>query len=222
MSRGCVVRENVRIMKRTTAAVAFVLLAACSSSRPAAEPEPYREPVATDAVDQAVVERMAAVEEGAAKGRAVGSVVGVLAAVLGGGRSESLDDAIDRYLLARDAGEAIGAMIGATKGASAGAQRRNELDVQFAELQQIEGVAVTRPFPGELQVRLASAPAPETLAAVAAVFEGRGERAIELEGAADAVLTIREALIELGLPSESLSARRNEAVDGVLLRVRER
>lgn len=212
-------------MKRTTAAFAFVLLAACASSRPAVEPppaaDPYREPVVGTA-EEAAVERIAAVEEGAAKGRAIGSVVGVLAAVFGGSRSESLDDAIDRYLLARDAGEAIGAVVGATKGVGSSEKRVHEFDVQFAELQKIEGIEVTRPFPDELQVRLASVPAPETLAAIADVFEGRPERAIELEGAAEAVLSIREALIELGVSSSSLNARRNDAIDGVVLRVRYR
>ncbi len=212
-------------MTRTIAAFAFVLLAACSSSKPAAEPpvvaDPYREPIVTGA-DEAARERIVAVEEGAAKGRAIGSVVGVIAAVFGGPRSESLDDAIDRYLLARDAGEAIGALVGATKGMSAGAERRHEFDVQFAELRKIEGIEVTRPFPDEMQVRLASAPAPETLAAIAAVFEGREDRALDLEGAGDAVLSIRESLIELGVPSASLSARRNDAIEGVILRVRYR
>lgn len=214
-------------MTRTIAAFAFVLLAACSSSRPPAPPpvivvDPHTDPTIVNGIDEAVVEGIAAAEEGAAVGRAVGRVAGVIAAVFGGPSHESLDDAVDRYRRVRDAGEAIGAVIGATQGMSEGAKRGSLFDVQFAELVKIDGVEATRPFPDEIQVRLASTPAPETLAAVAAVFAGREERALELEGAGNEVLTIREALIELGIPSTSLSAHRNDAIQGVLLRVRYR
>jgi hypothetical protein len=213
-------------MTRAIAVFAFVVLTACSSSRPAVAPpppiDPHADPTIVGTVDEAVLEGLAAAEKGAAAGRAIGSVVGVFAAVFGGPRHESLDDAVDRYRLARDAGEAIGAVIGATRGMSAGAERGYEFDLRFAELLKIEGVQATRPLPGEIQVRLASSPSPETLAAVAAVFEGREERAIDLEGPGDAVLSIREALIDLGVPSASLSARRNDAIDGVVMRVRYR
>ena len=211
-------------MTRALAAFALVVLTACSSSRPAVAPpppvDPHTDPTVVGTVDEAVIESLAAVERGAAAGRAIGSVVGVIAAVFGGPRHESLDDAVDRYRLARDAGEAIGAVIGATKGMTAGAERGYELDVQFAELQKIEGIQATRPLPDEIEVRLASSPRPETLEAIAAVFEGREQRALDLEGPAEAVLSIRESLIELGVPSASLSARRNDAIDGVVLRVR--
>lgn len=213
-------------MTRALAAFAFVVLTACSSSRPAVAPpppvDPHTDPTVVGAVDGAVVEAMMGAERGAAAGRAIGSVVGVIAAVFGGPGNESFDDAVDRYRLARDAGEALGAVIGAAKGANAGAERGYEFDLQFAELQKIEGIQATRPLPDEIQVRLGIAPSPETIEAVAAVFEGREARALDLEGPAESVLGIREELIELGIPSESLSARRNDAMDEVVLRVRYR
>lgn len=213
-------------MTRAIAAFALVVLTACSSSRPAvATPppvHPHIDPTIVGTVDEAVHEGLVAAERGAAAGRAIGSVVGVFAAVFGGPQHETLDDALDRYRIARDAGEAIGAVIGASRGVTAGAERGYEFDVQFAELQKIEGVQATRPRPDEIQVRLASVPSRETVAAIAAVFVGREERALDLEGPGESVLGIREELIELGVPSASLSAHRNDTMDGVVLRVRYR
>jgi hypothetical protein len=147
-------------------------------------------------------------------------VAGVLAAVLGGPERESVDDTIDRYRRTRDAVVVTSAIVGATKGAVEGSQRGYVLDLQFAELHQIEGVEVFRPFPDQIDVYLGSSPASQTLTAIAAVFAGREERAIDIEAAGDAALDVRESLIGLGVPAAGLRAQRDNGLTGVVLRIR--
>jgi hypothetical protein len=206
-------------------ALALLLLAGCSTSNPAAQPvpvDPATDPSIVGAVDEAVLEGSIEAEAAARTGRRIGRVAGVLAAVLGGPERESVDDTIDRYRRTRDAVEVTSALIGATKGAVEGAQRGYELDLQFAELHQIEGLEIFRPFPDQIDVYLGSSPDSQTLAAIAAVFAGREERAIDVEAAGDAALNIRESLIDLGVPASSLRALRDNALTGVVLRIRYR
>ncbi len=201
---------------------AFLFLVACSTSKPVVSVDPVTDPSIVGAVDEGVREGSAAADAGAQTGRRIGRVAGVVAAVFGGPRRESLDDAIDRYRLMRDAGEAVGAIIGASKGATAGAKRGYELDLQFAELHQIDGLEVTRPFPDQINVRFLTSPNPKMLADVAAVFAGREERAIDIEGGGGASLDLRESLIELGLPASDINAHRNDGIEGVVLYIRYR
>lgn len=211
-------------MKRTLAAFAFLLLAACSTSKPhateAVDVDPVTEPTIAGAVDEAVMEASIEAEEGAIQGRRIGRVVGVLAAVFGGPQSESLDDMVDRYRRTRDAITVTGALIGAAKGATAGAERGYEFDLQFAELVEIEGLQVTRPFPDEIYVRFDGVPTPDTLAQIAVVFSGREARAIAIEGPADAALALRESLLDLGVEAARLDAHRDDALQAVAFRVR--
>jgi hypothetical protein len=209
----------------TVFALALLLLVGCSTSNHSAEPvpvDPATDPTIVGTVDEAVLEGSIEAEEAARTGRRIGRVAGVLAAVFGGPQRESIDDTIDRYRRTRDAIVVTSTLIGATKGAVEGAQRGHELDLQFAELHEIEGVEVFRPFPDQIDVYLASSPDSQTLTAIAAVFAGREERAIDIEAAGDAALDVRESLIGLGVPATSLSAHRDNGVTGVVLRIRYR
>lgn len=204
-------------------ALALLLLVGCSTSNPAAEPvpvDPVTDPTIVGAVDEAVLEGSIEAEEAVRTGRRIGRVAGVLAAVFGGPERESVDATIDRYRRTREAVEVTSAIIGATKGAVEGAQRGYELDLQFAELHQIEGVEVFRPFPDQIEVYIGPSPESQTLAAIAAVFVGREERAIDIEAAGDSALDIRESLIGLGIPASALRAHRDNGLTGVVLRIR--
>ena len=150
-------------------AFALLLLVGCSTSNPAAQPEPVdpaTDPTIVGAVDEAVLEGSIEAEAAARTGRRIGRVAGVLAAVFGGPERESVDDTIDRYRRTRDAIVVTSTLIGATKGAVEGAQRGYELDLQFAELHEIEGVEVFRPFPDQIDVYLGSSTDSQTLAAI--------------------------------------------------------
>jgi hypothetical protein len=204
-------------------AFASVALLACSTARPAPPPPPVdviTEPSIVGAVDEAQLQGSIEAQKGAEIGRRIGLVAGVVAAVFGGPDHESPDDTIDRYFITLDAAEAAGALIGAAKGAKAGAKRGYQLDLQFAELHEIEGLEVTRPYPDQIDVRLPASPDDQTLAAIAAVFAGREERAIEIEGAGDAALALREALADRGVTYASLRAQRNDEIGDVVLRIR--
>ncbi len=206
-----------------TVAFTFLLLVACSSSRPAAEPvpvDPVTEPTIVGAVDEAVLQGTIEGEAAAETGRRVGRVAGVIAAVFGGPESETIDETIDRYRRTRDAAETTAAVIGATKGAVEGAKRGYELDLQFAELHQIEGLEVTRPYPDIIDARFASSPSEQMLGDIAAVFVGREERVIRIEAAGDEAQAIRDSLIDLGVPASSLQARRDDELQEVVLRIR--
>ena len=208
------------IRRLPTLVLAAVLLAACATTPPAPPPvEPVTEPTVIGAAGEAVAEGSAAAARGAEIGRRVGTVAGVIAAVFGGPQHESLDDALDRFWMTRDAAEAIGAVIGAAKGAGDGAKRGYEFDVQFAELQKIEGIEAVRPSPEQIQVHLASMPGDATLDALAAVFAGRTGRLIDIEAAGDEALDLREALIARGVPAATISVQRVTGARGITLKI---
>lgn len=152
--------------------------------------------------------------------RRVGEVAGVIAAVLGGSGNESIDDSIDRYRRTRDAVTIAGVIIAAASEAVQNVERDSELDDQFAALQRIEGLSVTRPYPDLIEVRLPASPTPEMLAALADVLSRGERRAIDVEGAGDSPLEVREALIRAGVGAAGLNARRNNEVEGIVVRIR--
>jgi hypothetical protein len=204
-------------------ALALLLPVACSTSKPAAPPvDPTTDPTIVGAVDEAVIEGTIEGAAAAKTARRIGRVAGVIAAVVGGGKRDSVDDAIDRYWTTRDAIELTGTAIGATKGAVAGAKRGYQFDLQFAELHQIEGLQVTRPYPDQIDVYLPGSPSPEMLKSIAAVFAGREERDIDIKAPGDAALDVRDSLIDLGVASSDLSAHRDDGLSGVTLRIRYR
>lgn len=206
-------------MTRSLALLTSTLLfAAACTTAPPPPVDPVTEPTVVAAVDEAVRQGSIEGELAAETGRRVGRVAGVLAAVLGGPETESLDEAVDRYRRTRDAAEATAAVIGAANGAVKGAQRGYELDLEFAALQQIEGLTVIRPFPDEIEARFAGAPTQEMLERVAAVFAGHEERAIDIEAPADQVSAIRESLLALGL--SDVEGYSIDGLDGIVLRVR--
>lgn len=215
-------------MKRTLPILGFslLLLAACASTKPVPAPEtevnPATDPTIVGAIDEAAWQGAEEGAEAAVTGRRVGRVVGVLAAVFGGPERESIDDMIDRYRDTRDAITVTSAAIGATYGAIEGAKRGYEFDLQFAELHEIDGMQVFRPTPDQIDGYFASMPSNETMAAVAKVFIGRTERAIDIDAAGDTAFAMRDALIDMGVPSTSIVAHRNAAVEGIGIRVRYR
>jgi hypothetical protein len=203
-------------------ALTSVLFVACTTSRPVTEPGPFHpidEPSLIGAIDEAELQGSAEAAAGARTGRRIGRVAGVIAAVFAGPETETFDEMVDRYRFVRDASEITGALIGAANGASEGAKRGYQMDLQFAELKEIEGLQVSRPFPDEIEVRIAAMPDEQTLTAIASVFAGREARAIDIEAAGEAALDVREALIAMSLPAASLDAHRNDELAGVLLRV---
>lgn len=206
-----------------TLTLAFFLVA-CSTTKPVSEPavaiDPVIDPTVVGAVEEAVIEGSIEAEAAAETGRRIGRVAGIFAAVFGGPESETIDETFDRYRRTRDAVTVTSAVIGATAGAVNGAQRGYEFDLQFAELTKIEGVEATRPLPDEIHVHLSSAPSPDLLAQIAAVFAGRTERAIDIAAAGETALDVGEALIDLGVPASSLESQRDDDVDGVVLRIR--
>ena len=214
------------MMTRWIPALGFasLLLVACSTSKPAAEPvpDPVTEPTVIGAIDEAARDAVDNIEAATPTARRIGRVAGVIGAVFGGPRSESLDDTIDRYRRTRDVFATTTLVIAGTQGATEGAKRGFAFDQQFAELLKIEGIEAIRPYPDQIDVHIASAPSGDTLAAIAAVFAGRTERAIDIEAAGNAAFDVRESLIELGVAPSSLSAHRNDALQGIHLRVRYR
>jgi hypothetical protein len=202
--------------------LAVLLVVGCSSSRSASRippVDPVTEPTIVGAVGEAVAQSS---EDGAAAaqtGHRAGVAAGIFAAVFGGPESESVGEMIDRYRRTRDTIEATSAIIGATKGAVEGAKRGWDLDLQFAELHEIEGVTVYRPFPDQIEVRFASAPSRAMLADVAAVFTRHEERTVDIEAPGSEALDIRDTLIEFGMLSSSISAQRNNALTEVALHV---
>jgi hypothetical protein len=207
------------------------LFAACATSRPATTAEsidpatdapvdltadPSADPTIVGAIDEAALEGSIAAEKGARIGRRVGIVAGLVAAVVGGPSHESLDDAIDRYRDTRDIAEATGAAIGLARGATEGAKRGYELDLQFAELHAIEGVAVVRPYPDLIEARFAFDEA--TLDRIALVFANREARRIDIEAAGDTATQVRDALLARGVIAV-LHTHRNDEIEGVLMGV---
>lgn len=226
-------------MTRWYSALGFasLFLVACTTTQPSLEKiavdpisgaritgnvDPVTDPTIIGSVDEAAREAQIESEAAARKGRQIGNVVGVLAAVFGGPRHDTWEDAVARYVIVRDLSEATGAIIGASKGAKIGAQRGLELDKQFAELHNIEGIEVTRPTPDRIDIRTAGIPSNQTLANIVKVFHGREERSIDIEAADPIPLDIRDSLIDLGLPASSISVQRNDRIDDVIIRIRYR
>jgi len=209
------------MMKRWLALVAVTLFVACASSKPAAQTEidPVTDPTVVGAVNAAAVEGSIQAEEAARQGRKIGRVVGVLAAVFGGPQRESLDDTIDRYRDTRDVITATSAAIGATKGAVNGAKRGFVFDQQFAELHDITGIEATRPFPDQIDLRIAKIPNDDLLATIALVFIGREDRIIHIEAAGTAASDVRDSLITLGMNPSSLHSHQNDEERGIVLHV---
>jgi hypothetical protein len=209
-----------RMIVTSLAAIAFV---ACSATvhRSAPPPvDPATDPTIGGAVAEALDEGSIEAQEGAATGRRIGRVAGVIAAVLGGPESETVDETVDRYRRTRDAAEAAGAVIGATKGAAAGAQRGYQLDLKFAELHQIEGLDVTRPGPGTIELRLEATPAHETLERIAAVLADVHERSLLIDISGETALEVSDSLADLGIPASRMSADAEDGTPGAVLRIR--
>ena len=210
-------------MKRWLPVIALALLTtACATTQPAPAVDPTTDPTVIGAVDEAAREASIEGAQAAKTGRRIGRVAGVLAAVLGGSECESVDEMVDRYRFTRDTIELTSAAIGASKGAKAGAKRGHVFDLQFAELHQIDGVEVFRPYPDVIDIQFASSPSRALLTQIAAVFTGREERVIDIDAAGDEAFDVRDKLIELGLPAAGLLAHRNDEMPGVALRVRYR
>lgn len=203
-------------MKRALTLFTLTLvLAACSTAKPP-KVDPATDPTIIGTLNDAVVQSDAEAAAGAEVGLRVGRVAGVLAAVFGGPQTESIDQTIDRYRRTRDAAVVTGALIGGAHGAKAGAQRGFEVDQRFAQLHELKAVTVLRPYPDQIDAYL-----DDTLAAkdVAAVFAGRPGWIIDIEGAGDAALDVRELLLGAGLPGSSLSEHRNNRAKQVVLHI---
>ncbi|MEA2237229.1 MAG: hypothetical protein QOC81_1953 [Thermoanaerobaculia bacterium] len=224
-------------MTRSFTVVAFLFLAACSTSKPAqpvvivdpiavVEPaavrdvNPGTDPSAIGAIDEAARESREQAAAGARTGRRIGVVAGTLAAILGGPHHDSVEGMVGRYVITRDLATATGAIIGGVKGGKEGAKRGFELDLQFAELKKIDGLDVTRPTPDRIDVYTKTVPGHETLAAIAAVFNGREQRSIDIEAADPIPLDLRDAFIDLGVPAANISVQRNDDLEGAVIRIR--
>ena len=220
-------RKGEDIMSRSFPLLpfAFLLLFGCATANPAApadDVDPVTEPTLIGAVDEAVFQGTEKGEEGARIGRQVGTAVGVFAAVFGGSNGESVGHALDRFFETREFFETTGAVIGTTKGMVEGAKRGYELDLQFAELCANGAIDVTRPYPDEIQVRFGASPNDDVLEAVAFTLVGRENRTIDIEGADDTALAMRDALIAHGVATPSLNAFRNDERDDIVMRIRYR
>jgi hypothetical protein len=203
-------------------AFALVLLAACSTSRPVVVVDPVTDPTIIGAIDESAREGSIAAEEGARTGRRIGQVAGVVAAVLGGPRHDTLEDAVGRYLLTRDLAEATGAIIGGSRGAKAGAKTRHGARPAICGTAQDRGVKVFRPTPDQIDVLFDESPNPQMLTEIAAVFAGREERAIDIQGPDDSSFAVRDSLIGLGVSNAAIQARRDDHLRGIIIRIRYR
>lgn len=143
------------------------------------------------------------------QGRNVGRAVGVAAAVLGGSEVEPIDDAIERYRTARDAGAAIGELSEATR---------------FAlEIQQLEGVDVSFADDGlDLVILDPERGGVADLAAVLIKSPNQMNQIVEVEGAGDTAFAFRDALIDHGLDARAVEAYRTDELEGVVVHIRYR
>jgi len=201
-------------------AITSLLFVACSTSKPvAATPpvDPVTDPTIVGAVDEAALQGSIEGEKAAEQGRRIGSVAGIIAAVAGGPSVQTPEDVIERFRRTRDAFETTAATIGATNGAVAGAKRGIELDQQFAELHEIEGVDVIRPMPDEIVARFTTSPTPELLEKIAAVFQNREPRNVDIEAAGDVATRIGDSLSARGVTG--IEAHRNDDLAIVVLRI---
>jgi len=168
-------------------------------------------------VQEAAVESIAAKDSTAGTvGRRIGMTVGVLAAVFGGGSSEPVEASVARYRRFRDAGEAAGSVVAVSKAASRGWNRGLAFDLQMAELVKVNGIAVTRPAPDEIDIRLQSSE-PALLATVACTI---GPDTVDIEGPRGSAFDVREALIDAGMRPEGLNSYRNDELTDVVMHVK--
>ncbi|HJW93192.1 MAG TPA: hypothetical protein VJ901_06205 [Thermoanaerobaculia bacterium] len=157
-------------MKRSLPLFAFVLLAACATTKPASMPvDPATDPTIIATVNDAAVQGSIEAAHGAVVGRNIGRVAGFVAAVFGGSDHECLDETIDRYRATRDAFTLAGAAIGYAHGAKEGGKRGLEVDQRFAELHAMQGLTLYRPYPDMIDVYLDD---PALVKDVKAVFAG--------------------------------------------------
>ena len=150
------------------------------------------------------------------RGAAIGAVVGGVAGAVLGNQSGS---------------NRTGAVIGAAAGAAVGAAVGRRMDKQEQELRQIEGVEVTRPSEGEINVRLTNdilfdhnssalrAASRTTLTDLAQNFRQYPDNLIAIEGHTDSTGTdqynqrlseqrasnVADYLIEGGVPASSIT-----------------
>jgi len=158
-------------MKRALPLLAITLfLAACATTKPVPPIDPATDPTIIATVNDAAVQGSIEAAQGAQTGRRIGRVAGFFAAVFGGPRCETLDQTIDRYRATRDAFTATGAAIGYAHGAKEGGKRGFEVDQRFAQLHEIKGVKLFRPYPDMIDVYVDD---PALVKEVKAVFEGR-------------------------------------------------
>lgn len=156
-------------MKRSLPLLAFVLLAACATTKPAQPIDPATDPTIIATVNDAAVQGSIEAAKGAATGRQIGRVAGFIAAVFGGPDHECLDQTIDRYRATRDAFTLAGAAIGYAHGAKEGGKRGFEVDQRFAQLHAIKGVTLNRPYPDMIDAYIDD---PALVKDVKAVFDG--------------------------------------------------
>jgi len=157
-------------MKRALTLLAITLfLAACATTKPVPPIDPATDPTIIATVNDAAVQGSIEAAQGAQTGRRIGRVAGVFAAVFGGPRCESLDQTIDRYRATRDAFTLTGAAIGYAHGAKEGGKRGFEVDQRFAQLHEIKGVKLFRPYPDMIDVYVDD---PALVKEVKAVFDG--------------------------------------------------
>ena len=140
----------------------------------------------------------------------------MFAAIAGLPADDSTHDTLERYRNTRDAITATGALIGAAHGGREGAKRGLDFDTQFAELQKIDGVVATRPLPSWIEVRVTSM---DVLPEIAKVLLAHDARVIGITATDDMDLEARERLIEAGLSGAGLSAHRDDAIQGIAMRI---
>jgi hypothetical protein len=197
---------------------ALPLLVACATAKP--QVDPVTQPTTIGAITESAAQGADEAAHGAAKGRRIGVAAGVLIAVFGGGEHDTFGDAVDRFFETVDVAETTGALIGGVHGSREGAKRGHEMDVRFAELYEIEGMQVWRPYPDTFDAYIEN-PAPQVLSNVAAVFGGHEkEWTIDVEGTDETALNVRDSLRELGI--QNLETHRNDDVRGVALHIRYR
>lgn len=195
-------------MRYAALLVSLLSLACATSKQPAAEIDPTTDPTAIAAVAAAAEDATNEHSSGATTGRRIGTAVGIYSAIFGGPESESIDESIARYRLARDAGQVIGGII-------SGSKRGFAFDQQMAELEKIDELDVTRPAPYVIVAQFAD-PQTKRLADVARIVNGR---TTDIVAAGDDAARVRDALIAHGAAASTLHSVRNDEARGVTLHI---